>query len=105
MRWVYEEIPVFRASLALTMILPANALVAFFISRGEYQSFRGFGVFLGVMMPIVVIAAVLPGALDTPAHLGSRMGALVYISIGAQLVFSRCLVRQVWEYGGRTVTM
>ena len=39
-KWVYEGILVFNVALILTLILPVNSLIAFFISKNNFNIYN-----------------------------------------------------------------
>ena len=102
-RWVYESIPVFKASIALTLLLPLNIVVAFFTSRGKYAAYTHELMALNVTTPFLAIFIILPGELEKPAHLQLNLYALIFFSAGALLFFSRFIAKRAWIYGGRNI--
>jgi hypothetical protein len=101
--WVYESIPVFKASIALALLLPLNTALAFFTSRGKYETYAQELIALNLTTPFLVIFVILPGQLEKPAHLQLNLYTLIFIAIGAQLFFSRFLAKRAWVYGGRSL--
>jgi hypothetical protein len=100
-KWVYESIPVFKASIALTLLLPLNTALAFFTSRGRYEVYTQELIALNIITPILVIFVILPGEIEKPAHLQLNLYALILIALGSQLFFSQLLAKRAWVYGGR----
>lgn len=102
-RWVYESIPVLKASFALSLLLPINTVLAFFTSRGKYEAYTQELIALNVTTPFLVIFFILPGELEKPAHLQLNLYTLIIIAVGGQLFFSRFIANWAWVYGGRNI--
>jgi len=103
LQWVYEEIPILSTSFLLLAVFVADMALAFFLSRGNYTVFYSEFVGLSIAIPLVVLFALLPSAIETPDHLGSNYRTMCVIVCASQLAVGRYLAKEFWRFGGRRV--
>jgi hypothetical protein len=100
-KWVIEEIPIFKASLFLALSCPLYLIVAFYTSKGDFQVFKSETIGLSIITPFIMILLFLPGATDVPDHLGKHIDVLLISNIVIQYFAGKSLLEVVWELGGR----
>lgn len=101
--WVLDDIPIFSASLVLTLWCPISTVLAFYFSRGNYREYGTgiFGINYLALFPIAFM--LLPGESEKPDYLQFHMWILIVFLGIAQYVGVKILADEIWLYGGREI--
>ena len=100
-KWVFEGVPIIRASVVLTLACPVYLLLAFFTSRGNYELYKNELIGYSIVVPMVLVLIILPGETSKPDHLQLNYKSMLFLACASQYVATRFLQKTFWLLGGR----
>lgn len=100
---VFEEIPVVKTTVFLILVFLFSMLAAFFMCRGRFEDFKVGLYALSSIVSFIAATIMLPGAIETPGHLGTNFSLMLFGLIGSQVFVGSLLAEEFWRIGGREV--
>lgn len=102
-KWVFEGVPVFRASIVLTLSCPVYLLIAFYFSRGNYEYYKSELIGFSIIIPIILVLVLLPGETSKPDHLQLNYKSMLFLVCASQYLATKFIQDAVWVVGGRKI--
>jgi hypothetical protein len=98
---IIRSVPVLSTALFLTAVPFASLVFAFYLSKGDRNSYQEQGLTYSVVSALLIALTMLPGASSLPDGIYGSPSVMTGFIVVSQAVVAMALADFVWARGGR----
>ena len=101
--WTFDSVPVILNAVIMSLACPLYILFSFFVSKGNYSSFKNSLIGFIIFTPMVLVLIIFPSALELPEHITCSFNFLLFASVAVHYLAVRFCSDHFWVAGGRVI--